>query len=149
MTSADRSSSSAGNSKFAWSLFLASFAALYFELVVIRFLSTEVRVFAYLKNLALIACFFGIGLGMILRSPPQKLKRRFHWIAAGLLLLINFAPHIGLTFLPIPTFDYRIFTTIPDLASKSPAVQWLMSSGYTVAYILVATAILPLLQSSS
>ena len=30
-------------------LFLASFLALYFELVVIRYLSTEIRVFAYAK----------------------------------------------------------------------------------------------------
>ncbi len=36
-------------------LFLASFLAPYFELVVIRYLSTEIRVFAYLKNLALVA----------------------------------------------------------------------------------------------
>ena len=140
----DKSEVHSRNSRVARSLFLASFAALYFELVVIRFLSTEIRVFAYLKNLALIACFFGIGLGMILQTPPQKLKRRFHWIAAGLLLLINFAPHIGLTFLPIPTSDYRVFTTLPNLATKPPAVQWLMSSGYTVVYILVATAILAL-----
>jgi hypothetical protein len=51
-------------------LFLASFLALYFELVVIRYLSTEIRVFAYLKNLALVASFFGIGLGMILGESP-------------------------------------------------------------------------------
>ena len=58
-------------------LFLASFLALYFELVVIRYLSTEVRVFAYLKNLPLIASFLGIGLGMILGRVPKGLKRAF------------------------------------------------------------------------
>src|SRR5712691_2061828 len=56
-------------------LFMASFLALYFELVVIGYLSTEIRVFAYLKNLALIASFFGIGLGMVLGQPPKVLKR--------------------------------------------------------------------------
>ena len=50
-----RFDTSTGN---AWMLFLASFLALYFELVVIRYLSTEIRVFAYLKNLTLIASFF-------------------------------------------------------------------------------------------
>ena len=45
-------------------LFLASFLALYFELVVIRYLSTEIRVFAYFKNLPLISSFLGLGLGM-------------------------------------------------------------------------------------
>jgi hypothetical protein len=53
----------------AWKLFLASFVALYCELVIIRYLSTEIRVFAYLKNLPLIASFFGIGLGMIVGVP--------------------------------------------------------------------------------
>ena len=58
-------------------LFLASFLALYFELVVIRYLSTEIRVFAYLKNLALIASFFGIGLGMVSGASSQGPQAAF------------------------------------------------------------------------
>ena len=72
-------------------LFLASFLALYFELTIIRFISTEIRIFAYLKNVALVASFFGIGLGMFLESPPKSLKRLFPLIAAALLLLIKFS----------------------------------------------------------
>src|SRR5947207_11257174 len=83
-------------------LFFASFLGLYFELVVIRYLSTEIRVFAYLKNLTLIASFFGIGLGMILRQKPRVLKRLFPLVTAALFLLITFASLIGLTHLPIP-----------------------------------------------
>jgi hypothetical protein len=56
-------------------LFLASFLALYFEVVIIRYLSSEVRVFAYLKNLPLIAAFLGIGLGMILGRAPRRSGR--------------------------------------------------------------------------
>jgi len=44
-------------------LFLVSFAALYVEVMMIRWIGTEVRVFAYFQNLALIACFLGFGLG--------------------------------------------------------------------------------------
>jgi spermidine synthase len=44
-------------------LFLASFAGLYTEVMMIRWIGTEVRVFAYFQNLALIACFLGFGLG--------------------------------------------------------------------------------------
>src|SRR2546425_1244634 len=90
-------------------LFLASFLALYFELVVIRYLSTEIRVFAYLKNLALIASFFGIGLGMILGQPPKLMKRFFPIIAATLFLLITFASPLGLTHIPIPASDYYMW----------------------------------------
>ena len=49
-------------------LFGISFLALYFELVIIRYLGTEIRVFAYFKNLPLIASFFGLGLGMAIGS---------------------------------------------------------------------------------
>src|SRR3984893_12786814 len=80
----------------AWMLLLANFLALYFELVVIRYLSTEVRVFAYLKNLALIASFFGIGLGMVLGKPPKSVGRFFPLVTAALFLLITFASPLGL-----------------------------------------------------
>src|SRR5947199_3628240 len=83
-------------------LFLASFLALYFELVVIRYLSTEIRVFAYLKNLALVASFFGIGFGMILGKTPKKLRALFPIVAGSLFLLIAFAPLLKLTHLPVP-----------------------------------------------
>lgn len=53
--------------KHAVLLFLASFLSLFLEMLIIRWLSTEVRIFAHLKNLALIACFAGLGLGYAIR----------------------------------------------------------------------------------
>ncbi|MGC2150718.1 MAG: hypothetical protein WA618_01640, partial [Terriglobales bacterium] len=47
-------------------LFLASLVTLYFELLIIRYASSEIRVFTNLKNLPLVASFFGIGLGMLI-----------------------------------------------------------------------------------
>jgi hypothetical protein len=44
-------------------LFLASFAALYVEIMLIRWVGTEFRLFAYFQNLTLIACFQGFGYG--------------------------------------------------------------------------------------
>lgn len=123
-------------------LFLASFAALYFELVVIRYLSTEVRVFAYLKNLALIASFFGIGLGMILQSPPKALKRHFHWLAAALFLLIAYATVLKLTFLPIPTFDYRMFMDTLNAPSGAWYLTFFWDVFMLLVYLLAVTAIM-------
>ena len=102
-------------------LFLASFLALHFELVIIRYLSTEVRVFAYLKNLALIASFFGIGFGMVLGKPPKALKRWFPIVAAAVLVLIKFASPLRLTHLPVPGGDYLMFGNFP----KPPEGHWL------------------------
>jgi hypothetical protein len=109
-----------------WPLFLASFVALYFELIVIRYLSTEIRIFAYLKNLALIASFFGIGLGMLLDTPPRALKRFFPLIAAALFLLITFASVLKLTHLPIPALDYRVFTDEPTAPTGPWFIPWLI-----------------------
>jgi hypothetical protein len=99
-----------------WKLFLASFVALYFELVIIRYLSTEIRAFAYLKNLPLIASFFGIGLGMILGSPRKTLKFLFAPITLLLFLLISFAPVFRLTYIPLPFADYYVWEAFSDLS---------------------------------
>jgi len=110
---------------------MASFVALYFELVVIRYLSTEIRVFAYLKNLALVASFFGIGLGMLHESPPRAMKRFFPLIAAALLLLITFASALHLTHLAAPTFDYRMLGNQP----VGPANQWIIAWNLMIVFI--------------
>lgn len=55
----------------ALELLLIGAFTLFLELLLIRWLATEIRVFAYFKNLTLIACFFGIGWGC-LRTRPQR-----------------------------------------------------------------------------
>ena len=45
---------------------LASFVSLFLELLLIRWVSSELRIFAYLKNFVLIACFLGFGFGAYL-----------------------------------------------------------------------------------
>ena len=106
-------------------LFLASFLALYFELVVIRYLSTEIRIFAYVKNLALVASFFGIGLGMILGAPSAKMRRLFPLLAALMFLMIAFAPLLGLTHLPVPGNQYEMWGH-PPATSGVLGLLWLV-----------------------
>ncbi len=72
-------------------LFLASFLTLYFEVLVIRYLTSEVRVFANLKNFLLIASFFGIGLGIMLGASTKSLRRALPLIVILLFLPIRFA----------------------------------------------------------
>ena len=64
------------------SMFLASTITLYFELLVIRYLPSEVRIFTNLKNPPLVASFFGIGLGMILGNSRMRLKTVFPFATA-------------------------------------------------------------------
>jgi hypothetical protein len=51
-------------------LVLASLLTLYLEFLLIRWISSEIRIFAYLKNFVLIACFLGFGLGCYLSRRP-------------------------------------------------------------------------------
>src|SRR5579872_7204010 len=70
---------SAGSDLPEWNLshlLLASFLTLFAELAFIRWIAVEVRVFAYFKNLALLLCFMGFGLGCALA------RRSARWITA-------------------------------------------------------------------
>jgi len=54
-----------------WQLGLVSLLALFLELLMIRWISSENRVFAYFKNFVLIACFLGFGLGCFLSAAKS------------------------------------------------------------------------------
>jgi len=56
-------------------IFIVSALILYLELVLIRWIGTEIRIFAYLGNLILVVCFFGVGLGCSLSERPVSLWR--------------------------------------------------------------------------
>ena len=55
-----------------WRLCLVSLLTLFAELAIIRWIGTEVWVFAYVKNLALLLCFLGFGLGCALANSPLR-----------------------------------------------------------------------------
>jgi spermidine synthase len=65
-------------------IFLASVLGLFLELALIRWVSCEIRVFAYCKNLVLVACFLGFGAGCLLSRRRADLSR-----AMFLLLLLT------------------------------------------------------------
>ena len=70
-------------------LFLASALTLFVELALIRWVATEVRIFAYAKNLALLLCFLGFGLGCALaRETPRW--RASAGTLLGLILVVRF-----------------------------------------------------------
>ncbi|HMO24049.1 MAG TPA: hypothetical protein PKC98_24060, partial [Candidatus Melainabacteria bacterium] len=44
-------------------LFLISFAVLFFEVLLIRWIASEIRIFGFFKNLILIGAIVGMGIG--------------------------------------------------------------------------------------
>lgn len=97
-----------------WSLFWVSFATLYVEIMLIRWIGTEIRVFAYFQNLALISCFLGFGLGCYWSERPRN----------RLLGLVAMVGLIALVEVPIgPWQDF--LASLSKLLSLSPdAVLW-------------------------
>ena len=56
-----------------WRLFLISSAGLYLEMVLIRWLGTEIKIFAFFQNLTLIVCFLGFGVGCFTSAKRASL----------------------------------------------------------------------------
>ena len=67
----------AGLDRFSYrQLVLVSFLGLFLEMLMIRWVSSEIRIFAYFKNFVLVACFLGFGLGCYLcrrRLQPRAM----------------------------------------------------------------------------
>jgi SAM-dependent methyltransferase len=135
--------SNARNQKFQYvNLLLASFIALYFELVIIRYLSTEIRVFAYLKNLPLIASFFGLGLGMIMNKKEKVFAILFPFSGLLLFLIIRFASTLDINHLPLPGVDYFIWGTNKSI---SPYIDFMRYAGaITVISLLIVFFCMPI-----
>jgi spermidine synthase len=92
-------------------LFLISLAMLFLEVLLIRWISTEVRIFAYLGNLVLLACFLGIGVGCYFSR-----RKAYVLLTFGMLLLIALSVRFG------------PFKNITDLLSGfSDSVIWYQS----------------------
>src|SRR5579863_1082986 len=75
-------------------LLIASFLTLFAELAFIRWVAVEIRVFAYFKNLALLLCFVGFGLGCALARQAIRWPISVKAIM-GLLVVVRMPWHRG------------------------------------------------------
>src|SRR5262245_6201985 len=71
----------------AFDIFLISVLGLFLELMLIRWIGTEVRIFAYLQNTVLIVCFLGLGMGCFTSHKPVVVRNILLPLAALTLLL--------------------------------------------------------------
>jgi spermidine synthase len=116
-----------------WSLsrlLLASFLTLFAELAFIRWIAVEVRVFAYFKNLAILLCFVGFGLGCALASKAVR------WPVAikaflGLVLVIR-----------VPWQNARLLEGLSQSLGAAPDVEiWQAGNVWNWAHFLVAAIV--------
>jgi len=85
-------------------LFGISFLCLFLELLLIRWLGTEIRVFAYFRNLILICCFLGLGIGFSLKRFQTGLLTSIMLTALLSLLVHPRADFHGLSLRNIPQY---------------------------------------------
>lgn len=98
---------------FGWGrLALISLLSLFVELLMIRWVSSEIRIFAYFKNFVLIACFLGFGMGCYLCRRRVQLAA----LVSPLLLLALILKA------PIPPLQ-RCIDDLPQLLGASVEVH--------------------------
>lgn len=97
----------------ALSLYVVSFAALFLELMVIRWVPSTVLVVAYYANLMLISSFLGLGLGALVARRGFRLFRWFPLLlAVGVGLFVVFRE----IQLPGSPLEMRFFADAPKLS---------------------------------
>ena len=79
-----------------WAILLISILGLFLETLFIRWIGTEIRIFAYLQNTILVVCFVGLGIGMFTSSKPVAIKQSLLPLAFFLLLMAIPAIRSGL-----------------------------------------------------
>ena len=133
---------------FSW-FRLAGISALslFLEMLLIRWVASEVPVFAYFKNIALIGCFFGFGLGYCF------CRRTVNWLAFALPpFLLVFLIHIPweASRFVIQQIPYRIGQTSEfelfgrSISSTALADSLLAMLLILFFFLLVAFAFVPL-----
>jgi hypothetical protein len=114
-------------------LFLVSVLALFLELLLIRWIGTEINIFAYLQNTVLVVCFLGLGMGCLTSRQPIVLRNLL--IPLFILLLL----------LSIPGNISLLLSTLGDLVAwKVAIVESVPKAVLSVSAGLIATYILML-----
>ena len=93
---------------------MVSTAALYLEIILIRWIGTEVRIFAFFQNLSLIACFLGFGLGCLHTKQRGSLLPSLAAIT-GLVVVVT---------LPFPSLHTALDTMSAALSFAPDAALW-------------------------
>ncbi len=61
--------------QMSMTIFVVSVVGLLLEMMLIRWIGTEIRIFAYLQNTVLIVCFLGLGMGCFTCKKPINMGR--------------------------------------------------------------------------
>src|SRR6187455_1556701 len=98
-------------------IFWLSVLGLYLELLLIRWIGTEVRIFAYLQNTVLVVCFLGLGAGLFSsRTIKREASVTRMLVALALLVVLLLVPWSREAFFNIS----ESFSLVADVNIWSP-----------------------------
>ena len=117
----------------SYKLFGYSFLILFFELALIRFIPSNVRITAYFINLVLVAAFLGMGIGMIRVKRGKDLTQNFLPL---LLLLTGACVYFSNVLVVAPRSGEAMYALYLDLSPHSR--EWGMVPVVIFFFILSA-----------
>ena len=105
-------------------ILLVSVLGLFYEVLLIRWVGTEVRIFAYLQNTILVVCFLGLGVGAFWnRRPVSRLWMVAPAFVFGLLLAVP--------------WTHAVLSAVPDLLSPlASELAWVGHDRQTLPSLL-------------
>jgi len=119
-------------------LFLVSVLGLFLELMLIRWIGTEIRIFAYLQNTILVVCFLGLGMGCLTCRKPIAIRRLL--VSLFILVLLLAIPESRSTLGGLTS----LLTAMGDLiiwdywVAKNPMWTFFsIAAGLALAYLLM------------
>ena len=121
-------------------LFVCGLAALFWELVLIRWLGATIRIVAYFSNMVLISAFFGLGVGALLTRFPIRLERLIAPLA-GLAVLLGLAFGGVWHANPASALEY-IWSGTPAGVELDARSEQIVSVGLVLVMVYVTTAAL-------
>lgn len=127
---------STDNKKLLVELLLLSFISLFFELLIIRWISADIRAFTVLKSMPLAACYIGLGLGFSFNSDRTfKFLPFFFLLSAFFIRIIGDSP---LSLVPFPSNRVYTWTNV-ELTNNLMDPSF---AGYLVLFIIGVLVIL-------
>ena len=129
-------------------IFWISLLGLYLELLFIRWIGTEIRIFAYLQNTVLVVCFLGLGIGLFTSRRPIRVRRGL--ISLAILALALAIPHTRLLLAETSSFlsvlgEINIWDAGGTHSTTGAATRLLLGLGLTfLMMILVLEPFIPI-----
>jgi SAM-dependent methyltransferase len=131
-------------------LFVISFVVLFVELLLIRYATAQIRIFSFYKNVPLVGCFLGLGMGACLaRGSRREVMLFLFWmvplavfLAGGSLLLSNALGKLA----AIGSSEHILGDYVPSAADQTrQTASQVTIAGFCVGTLVVITLLFSLL----